>query len=90
MRVEVVLDPKVADRITGRTSLRFHVGTAEVAARLVIEGDPNPGPRPARVTLDAAVVARAGDRFVLRSSVPRDTVGGGVIVEPLPPARVRP
>lgn len=37
-----------------------------------------------RLTLDRPVVARSGDRFVLRSPSPLDTVGGGVVVDPTP------
>jgi selenocysteine-specific elongation factor len=40
--------------------------------------------RPARIVLDAPIVARAGDRFVLRAASPVSTVGGGVITDPAP------
>lgn len=37
-----------------------------------------------RMSLDRPVIARRGDRFVLRSPSPLDTVGGGVVVDPAP------
>jgi selenocysteine-specific elongation factor len=35
--------------------------------------------------LEAPLVARGGDRFVLRSFSPVTTIGGGVVVDPMPP-----
>jgi selenocysteine-specific elongation factor len=72
-----------------RTRVRFHLGTAEVGARVVAIGAPvAAGARvPARISLDAPVAARAGDRFVLRSASPAGTIGGGVVTDPFPPAR---
>lgn len=76
-----------------RTQLRFHLGTAERGARIVATGGPVAAgtERAVRVLLDAPVVARAGDRFVLRGGSPHTTIGGGVISDPLAPtARARP
>jgi selenocysteine-specific elongation factor len=88
LRAEITIDPKV--KVGPRTRLRFHIGTSEVGARLLIPaGQPDEGPRYARLILDAPVVPRAGDRFVLRRSSPLETIGGGVVVDPLPPKRAR-
>ena len=75
--------------IGARTPLRFHLGTADVGARVVALGGPlRPGASAAaRVVLDEPVVARAGDRFVLRGETPLVTVGGGVVDDPLPLGR---
>ncbi len=72
-----------------RTRIRFHLGTADVEARLVAAGTPvSPGARvPVRVSLGAPVVARAGDRFVIRTASPPATIGGGVITDADPPRR---
>lgn len=72
-----------------RTRVRFHLGTTEVGARLVAaSGRVEAGSiLPVRIALDAPVVGRAGDRFVLRSSSPAITIGGGVITDPQPPSR---
>jgi selenocysteine-specific elongation factor len=43
-----------------------------------------------RLRLEAPVVARGGDRFVLRSFSPVTTIGGGRVLDPLPPARAAP
>jgi selenocysteine-specific elongation factor len=72
-----------------RARVRFHLGTSEAGARLIsAAGRVEPGAiHPVRIALDAPVVARAGDRFVLRTTSPAVTIGGGVITDPQPPAR---
>ena len=69
-----------------RTVVRFHLGTADVGARIVKAGGPiAPGERAGvRLVLDAPVVARAGDRFVLRGGSPLVTIGGGIVDDPQP------
>jgi selenocysteine-specific elongation factor len=37
-----------------------------------------------RIALESPVVARGGDRFVLRSYSPVTTIGGGIVLDPLP------
>ncbi len=72
--------------------VRVHLGTVEVMARLALFGDAEipPGePAFAQLRLEAAVVARAGDRFVIRSYSPVTTIAGGVVLEPLPRKRKR-
>jgi selenocysteine-specific elongation factor len=85
----VELLPSARQAIGPRTQLRLHLGTADVGARVVVSGDTvRPGTHAAaRVILDAPVVARAGDRFVLRGESPLVTVGGGVIDDPTPLGR---
>jgi selenocysteine-specific elongation factor len=72
-----------------RTRVRFHLGTSDVGARLVAAtGRVEAGSiLPVRIALDAPVVSRAGDRFVLRSASPAMTIGGGIVTDPQPPAR---
>jgi selenocysteine-specific elongation factor len=92
-RADVVLLPDAPRALTPRTRVRLHLGTSEVGARVVaLHGSLEPGDeQPTRIVLDAPLVARAGDRFVLRSASPASTIGGGVISDPLPPPRrVRP
>lgn len=83
LRAEISLADGV--QLGPRTRVRFHVGTSEVGARVIQAASGT-----ARVILDAPVVLRAGDRFVLRRSSPLETIGGGVVVDPLPPRRARP
>jgi selenocysteine-specific elongation factor len=71
-----------------RDRVRFHVGTSEVMARvLLLEPPPlEPGARTfARLRLEAPVVALPGDRFVIRSYSPIVTIGGGTLLDIAPP-----
>lgn len=68
-----------------RTRIRFHLGTQEVMARVfpLDRAELEPGTSGwAQLRLEAPVVARGGDRFVIRSYSPITTIGGGLIVEP--------
>jgi selenocysteine-specific elongation factor len=62
-------------------AVTVHVGTSDVAARVVREG------RFAQLRLREPVVAARGDRVVLRTDT---TVGGGVVLDPAPPRRFDP
>jgi selenocysteine-specific elongation factor len=86
---EVALLADAPAPVGPRTKVRFHLGTTETGARVVASGGAlMPGTRrQARIVLEDAVVARAGDRFVLRSASPLLTIGGGIIGDPLPPHR---
>ncbi len=69
-----------------RERLRFHVGTSEAEARVVIPARSASNQEgPARVVLDRALLLRAGDHFVLRQpSFQQATVGGGIVTDPAP------
>ncbi|HEU4563158.1 MAG TPA: selenocysteine-specific translation elongation factor [Gemmatimonadaceae bacterium] len=86
---EVALLADAPRSLGARTAVRFHLGTSEVGARIVTAGGAlEPGGRKqARVVLDAPVVARAGDRFVIRSASPVLTIGGGIVNDPAPAHR---
>ncbi|HEY6836843.1 MAG TPA: selenocysteine-specific translation elongation factor [Gaiellaceae bacterium] len=62
-------------------AVTVHVGTSDVAARVVRSG------RFAQLRLREPVVAARGDRLVLRTDT---TVGGGVVLDPAPPRRLEP
>ncbi|MDQ4080436.1 MAG: selenocysteine-specific translation elongation factor, partial [Gemmatimonadota bacterium] len=81
--------PSARQAVGPRHRLRFHLGTADVGARVIAAGGSlRPGGRDAaRIVLDEPVIARAGDRFVLRGETPVVTVGGGVIDDPAPLGR---
>jgi selenocysteine-specific elongation factor len=66
------------------------VGTAEVGARIVARDPTAERPFAARVVLDQPVLLRAGDRFVVRSTAPLNTIAGGVVTDPYAPRRARP
>jgi selenocysteine-specific elongation factor len=74
-------------KFKNRSLVRFHAGTSEMIAQMILldreeiapgeEGD-------AQIILETPTIAMAGDRFVLRSYSPVTTIGGGIIVDPLP------
>jgi selenocysteine-specific elongation factor len=78
-------------RIEHGLRVRVHVGTAEVMARCVpLGGAVEVGEHGwVQLRLESPVLARAGDRIVVRSYSPVTTVGGGVVAEPTPPKRKR-
>ena len=86
LRADVAL-LDTAPVIGPRRQLRFHLGTAEAGCRAVAAGGPIAAgaTRAVRLILDRPIVARAGDRFVLRGGSPVGTLGGGVITDPGPP-----
>ena len=59
--------------------VRFHHGTAELLGRVALGPD-----RFMRIRLEAPAVLTRGDRFVLRSYSPPETIGGGVVLDPVP------
>jgi selenocysteine-specific elongation factor len=90
-RPTVALDAMVsllptARPLTQRSLVRLHLGTSEVTARIVPQGDRlEPGTaRAARLRLAEPVLARWGDRGVLRAGTPVTTIGGCVVVDPWP------
>jgi selenocysteine-specific elongation factor len=91
LRADVALLDDAPRAIGPRSHLRLHLGTSEVGARVVTAGGAlAPGDaRPVRIVVDEPIVSRAGDRFVLRGGSPVITVGGGVVTDPLAPARAR-
>jgi selenocysteine-specific elongation factor len=60
-------------------AVTVHLGTADLPARVARSG------RYAQLRLAQPLVAARGDRVVLRT---RSTVGGGVVLDPLPPRRL--
>jgi len=86
----VELLPGAHKPLASRTRVRVHLGTAEILARVVQTRTIGPGETgPARLVLETPLVARGGDRFVLRSFSPVTTIGGGVVLDPFPPQRTR-
>ena len=69
-----------------RSRVRVHLGTAEVLARVIGRHRLEPGQRgPLRLRLETPLIARGGDRIVLRSYSPVATIGGGLVVDLDPP-----
>ncbi len=88
--VEVGLLPEVA-ALRQRSRVRVHLGTNEVLARVTPAGDAvAPGATgDVRLRLERPVLARWGDRVVLRSYSPVTTIGGGTVADPWPALRPR-
>jgi len=72
--------------------VHLHLATADVTARVSLRrgealapGEDSIG----QLVLDEAVSALHGDRFILRDQSSTRTIGGGVIIDPAPPAARR-
>jgi selenocysteine-specific elongation factor len=88
--VEIGLQPGAAP-LRSRSRVRVLLGTAEVMARVSPRAPLQPGATGmARLALESPLVARAEDRFVLRSYSPVTTIGGGRVLDPWPPRRGSP
>ena len=91
--VRALLLPAAPRSLEAGERVRVLLGTAEVMARCAfLEGrEPlRPGASAwVQLRLEEPVLARAGDRVVLRSYSPVLTLGGGVVAEPLAPKRRR-
>jgi selenocysteine-specific elongation factor len=80
--------PDVERPLASRARVRVHHATAEVMARVYPRETLRPGARgPARLVLEEPLVARGGDRLVIRSYSPVTTIGGGWIADPEPPRK---
>ncbi len=91
LRADVTLLGDVDADIGPRSRVRLHLGTSDVGARIVVRDRAltQGTPASARIVLDEPVVARGGDRFVLRLPSPLITLGGGTVTDPHAPGRAR-
>ena len=74
--------------LKARDRVRFHTGTSEIMARVLLldRAELAPGESTyARFRLERRLVALPGDRFVLRSYSPIVTIGGGTLLDVSPP-----
>jgi selenocysteine-specific elongation factor len=81
-RLDVELRLERTGESLGGQRVQVHHGTRDVPARAVELGNGL-----AQLRLENVLVARSGDRVVIRSISRPDTVGGGVIVDPNPRRR---
>ncbi|MFC1857193.1 selenocysteine-specific translation elongation factor [Thermodesulfobacteriota bacterium] len=78
--------------IKTRTQIRFHTGTSEVLGYLILLDREELYPNDTCLTqirIDAPVAIVKDDRFVIRSYSPVRTIGGGRILNPIPPKHKR-
>jgi selenocysteine-specific elongation factor len=85
--VDVWIDvlPSASRAVRSRSRVRFHIGATEVLGRVRVLGSAQVEPGSGglvQLRLEAPVIAVHGDRFILRSYSPAETIAGGVIVDP--------
>lgn len=83
---------KHAPPVKNRSLLHFHLGSSETVARVVLYGAgqvAGGGSCYCRLRLEGPVLARSGDRYVVRRFSPVETVGGGMVLDPSPLPRTR-
>ncbi|NQU66828.1 MAG: selenocysteine-specific translation elongation factor [Candidatus Marinimicrobia bacterium] len=75
--------PRTSKPVVQNQRVRFHLGTQEVMARVAIIGEKliQPGEEaPVILRLESPLVPGYGDRFIIRTYSPIDTIGGGEIL----------
>ncbi len=78
--------------VKNRTRVRVHTGTSEVSAHLILLDRDiiEPGQSaPVQLRLEAPLVCVRDDRLVVRRFSPARTIGGGKILNPIPPKHRR-
>ena len=78
--------------IKNRTRVRFHTGTSEILGSLILldREELPPGEKvPVQLRLEEPVCLVTDDRFVIRSYSPVRTIGGGQVLNPIPPKHKR-
>lgn len=78
--------------LENRTRVRVHIGTAEILARVILleSEELEPGDTGfVQLECEEPMVAARGDRLVIRSYSPMRTIGGGTVIDPLPPKHKR-
>ena len=88
-RLDIAVDYLFANTksLKNRALVRLHTGTNEIISRIILldTDELAPGQQGyAQLILSEKDVVVAGDHFVLRSYSPVTTIGGGVIIDPLP------
>ena len=87
-RIDVALSLLASARpIKNRSEVHLHTGSFETMAQLTLFGKTavQPGEETfAQLKLKQSVLVLPGDRFIVRQSSPLITIGGGVILDPIP------
>jgi selenocysteine-specific elongation factor len=88
MDVRLHLLPGAPRALRTRSRVRLHLGTAEILARVVLLGQAELEPGGAgfaQLRLETPTLALPGDHFIIRRYSPAVTIGGGTVVDGLPP-----
>jgi selenocysteine-specific elongation factor len=81
-----------AKPLKNRTRVRFHTGTSEIMGNIILIDREalDPGQATvAQIRLDTPVALVKDDRYVIRSYSPVRTIGGGRVLNPVPPKHKR-
>ncbi|QWR77313.1 selenocysteine-specific translation elongation factor [Candidatus Magnetomonas plexicatena] len=81
---------KNAVALDGKAIVHFHIGTSELTARLIVYGGGKIQPGESaccQIRLKEPITAMVNDRFIIRRFSPVETIGGGVVLDILPPIR---
>jgi selenocysteine-specific elongation factor len=92
LEATLTLLPDAPKPLANRARVRFHLGTAEILARVIVldREKVNPGEEAyVHLRLERPTAAMLQDRYVMRSYSPATTIGGGIILDPCPPLRRR-
>ena len=92
MDVEFLYLPSSKKPLKNRTRIRLHTGTSEVLGFLILldRETLDPGDTAAvQLRLEEPVACVKDDRYVIRSYSPVRTIGGGRILNPIPPKHKR-
>jgi selenocysteine-specific elongation factor len=82
---EVEVLPDSAGPLRSRQRVRVHIGTTEVLARVAVIRGPMiyPGEKGfVQLRLESPATSLLGERFIIRSYSPQETIAGGSILEP--------
>ncbi len=88
----LALLPDAPRALLNRARIRFHLGTSERLARVVLldREELRPGEQSyVHIRLESSSTALPRDRYVIRSYSPAVTIGGGSILDPNPPRERR-
>jgi len=93
-RVDVRLDhlASAPRDLKHRSTVRFHSGTSEVTAQVILLECNVLAPGSsgyAQLRLDEPLLLVSGDPYLIRATSPSITIGGGIVLDPFPPARRR-
>ncbi len=91
--VRLRLSSSQQEALSHWTPIHLHIGTRDVSARIAVRrgGSVQPGQwAVAQIITEHPVSALHGDRFIFRDQSAWRTLGGGVVIDPLPPPRRNP
>jgi selenocysteine-specific elongation factor len=90
--VSLTVLPSEPAALTHWIAVHVHTGTTEVMGRIAIEhaGSIEPGTTAcAQLVLEHPIACLNGDRLIVRDQSARRTIGGGIVLDPFPPVRIR-